>query len=96
MVDYIYIFTINLSVIDKELIFSEPKEGSIQERGLSMSLGEGGISLNLANEDWYVYSEEYGTDEEKYLVKFIYNIKDKLLKIFKEVYLIISRQIMVW
>mgnify|MGYP001572950640 CR=1 FL=1 len=59
-----------------------------------MSLGEGSISLNLAKEDWYVYSDEYGTDEEKYLVKFIYTIKDKLLKTFNEVYLIRNQKIL--
>jgi len=82
------------AVIDKELIINAPSENSTQERGLSMSLGEGGISLNLASEDWFVYSDDYGTDEEKYLVKFIYTIKDKLKELFKEVYLIRNQKLL--
>ena len=81
-------------IIDKELILSEPKEGSTQERGLSMGSAQTGISLNLASEDWYVYSDDFGTDEEKHLVNFIYNIKDILLKSFKEVYLIRNQKIL--
>ena len=88
------------AVIDKELVVEEPKEGSRQERGLSMSgvRSSAGlltdIPLNLANEDWYVYSDDYGTDEEKYLVKFIYDIKDKLQKTFKELYLIRNQKLL--
>ncbi len=88
------------AVVDKELTIEEPKEGSRQERGLSMS-GAGSsnglitdIPLNLANEDWYVYNDDYGTDEEKYLVKFIYDIKDKLQKTFKELYLIRNQKLL--
>ena len=88
------------AVIDKELVIEEPKEGSRQERGLSMSgvRSSAGlltdIPLNLANEDWYIYSDDYGTDEEKYLVKFIYDIKDKLQKTFKELYLIRNQKLL--
>ena len=88
------------SVIDKYLILNEPKEGSTQERGLSMSLTQPslgfatGIPLNLADEDWYVYNDDFGTDEEKYLVQFIYNVKDKLLENFKEVYLIRNQKML--
>jgi len=88
------------AVIDKELIIEEPKEGSHQERGLSMSGAESlnglrtDIPFNLANEDWYIYSDDYGTDEEKYLVKFVYDIKDKLQKTFKETYLIRNQKML--
>ena len=87
------------AVIDKELAIEEPKEGSRQERGLSMSGIRSStglitdIPLNLANEDWYVYNDDYGTDEEKYLVKFIYDIKDGLKKTFKELYLIRNQKL---
>lgn len=88
------------AVVDKELTINEPREGSQQERGLSMGGIESsdglvtGVHLNLADEDWYVYSEDYGTDEEKYLVKFIYDIKDKLQKVFKETYLIRNQKML--
>ena len=88
------------AVIDKELIIDEPRDSSRKERGLSMSGMESlsglttDIPLNLSNEDWYVYSDDYGTDEEKYLVKFIYDIKDKLQKNFKELYLIRNQKLL--
>ncbi|PIY94347.1 MAG: type III deoxyribonuclease [Candidatus Levybacteria bacterium CG_4_10_14_0_8_um_filter_35_23] len=88
------------AITDKPIIVEEPKEGSSQERGLSMSGvasstgSTTGIPLNLANEDWYVYSDDYGTDEEKYLVKFIYDIKNRLRSAFKEVYLIRNQKLL--
>lgn len=82
------------AVIDKEIAVSEPKNGSQQERGLAMGGPESSIPLNLTDEDWYVYSEEYGTSEEKHLVSFIYNIKDKLQKVFKETYLIRNQKML--
>ena len=81
-------------VTDKELAINEPREGSQQERGLAMSGPESLIPLNLTDEDWYVYSEEYGTSEEKYLVNFIYDFKDKLQKTFKETYLIRNQKML--
>jgi len=87
-------------VVDKELVVEEPREGSRQERGLSMSGVESSnglrtdIPLNLADEDWYIYSDDYGTDEEKYLVKFVYDIKDKLQKTFTELYLIRNQKLL--
>jgi len=88
------------TVIDKNLIIEEPKANSKQERGLSMSGTETvnglitKIGLNLADEDWYIYNDDFGTDEEKYLVKFIYNIKDELKRVFKEIYLIRNQKIL--
>lgn len=81
-------------VVDKELVINEPKEGSQQERGLAMSELRSAIPLNLTNEDWYIYDEDYGTDEEKYLVKFVYDFKDKLQKTFKETYLIRNQKML--
>ncbi len=88
------------TVINKQIIVEEPKVGSSQERGLSMngimsSTGlTTGIPLNLTDEDWYAYSDDYGTDEEKYLVKFVYDIKNKLQSVFKEIYLIRNQKIL--
>lgn len=88
------------TIINKLIIVEEPKEGSSQERGLSMngvSSSTGlitGIPLNLTDEDWYIYNDDYGTDEEKYLVKFIYDIKNKLYSAFKEVFLIRNQKLL--
>ncbi len=85
---------VKTAVIDKEIAITEPREGSQQERGLAMSGSQSAIPLNLTDEDWYVYSEDYGTDEEKYLVKFIFDIKDKLQRAFKETYLIRNQKML--
>ena len=38
------------------------------------------LRINLKNEDWYAFNENYGTSEEKYLVKFVKEAKDEFLK----------------
>lgn len=44
------------------------------------------VDLNKA--DWYVYSENYGSSEEKFLVKYFYDTIDDLKEHFNEIYLI--------
>lgn len=44
--------------------------------------------VNLAEKDWYVYNENYGTSEEKFLVKFFDSQIDALKLKFKDIYLI--------
>lgn len=44
------------------------------------------IDLNTA--DWYVYNENYGSSEEKFLVKYFHNNIDELREKFKDIYLL--------
>ena len=44
--------------------------------------------LNLANEDWFVYNDNYGTTEEKKFVKYFSNKVNDLKSKYSEVYLI--------
>lgn len=44
--------------------------------------------VNLTEKDWYVYSENYGTSEEKFLVKFLDEQIDDIRERFDEVYLL--------
>ena len=46
------------------------------------------IVLDLSNKDWYVYQDNYGTSEEKYLVKFINTVMNKLKEKFVDIYLL--------
>ena len=46
------------------------------------------LRLVLPEKEWYVYDENYGTSEEKYLVKFLHNAVDKLKTQFEDVYLL--------
>lgn len=44
------------------------------------------VDLNAA--DWYVYNENYGSSEEKFLVKYFHNNIDELREKFKDIYLL--------
>jgi len=46
------------------------------------------IHLNIKEKDWYIYDENYGTSEEKYFIKFIDSVIDKLKEKYSEVYLL--------
>lgn len=62
---------------------------SEKEFGVAMSAPRNpALSLDLSKEDWYVYDENYGTSEEKYLVKFIYSAIETLNKRYKTIYLL--------
>ena len=44
--------------------------------------------IDLSTEDWYVFNDNYGTSEEKYLVKYIKQAYISLSKKYDEIYLI--------
>jgi type III restriction enzyme len=46
------------------------------------------LRLDLSQRDWYVFSENYGTSEEKYLVKYIDGVYEKLKNRYEKIYLI--------
>ena len=46
------------------------------------------LRIDLSNKDWFVFNENYGTTEEKYLVKFINESYDKLKSKFSDIFLI--------
>lgn len=50
------------------------------------------LHLNLEKKEWHPFQENYGTSEEKYLVKCINNLIEKLQKKYKKVYLIRNEQ----
>jgi len=49
---------------------------------------ESDLNLDLSTRDWYMYNENYGTSEEKYFIKFIYQAIDELKKKYEDVYLL--------
>lgn len=64
-------------------------ENTGQERGRSMKESANtDLRIDLSNKDWYIYDDNYGTSEEKYLIKFIDDVMDKLRGKFAEVYLL--------
>ena len=69
-----------------------------KELRINVSNGEAGVpmskakkdelTLNLKDKDWYAYDENYGTDQEKFFVKFIDSNIEKLREKFQEIYVI--------
>ncbi|MEN8912938.1 MAG: DEAD/DEAH box helicase family protein [Polaribacter sp.] len=44
--------------------------------------------VDLNHADWYAYNENYGSSEEKFLVKYFHNNLENLRKKFKDIYLL--------
>ena len=71
-------------VIDKILRINVDREyGKPMSDPLNQNL-----RLNLADKDWYVYDENYGTGEEKHFIQFLSGIMEKMEKQYSEIYLI--------
>ncbi len=60
-----------------------------KEYGIAQSTtGNDKLRIDLSNKDWFVFNDNYGTTEEKYLVKFINKTYDKLKSKFSDIYLV--------
>lgn len=64
-------------------------EDGDQEFGIAQSETKNpDLVLDLSTKDWYVFNDNYGTSEEKALVRYINKVYDQLSKRYKKVYLI--------
>ena len=64
-------------------------EDSDKEFGVGMrETSNLSLQLDLSNQAWYVYDENYGTSEEKHLVRFIHSAMPQLQKKYTEIYLL--------
>jgi len=64
-------------------------EGSDKEYGKSMNNPtETNIHLDLSKRDWFVFDDCFGTSEEKFLIKYIDNVYEKLKTKYDEIYLV--------
>lgn len=62
---------------------------SDQEFGISQaSTSNVELAMDLSSRDWFGFNDNYGTSEEKYLVKFIDEMIDDLKNQYEEVYLL--------
>jgi type III restriction enzyme len=60
-----------------------------QEYGIAQSeTTNQALNMDLSTEDWFVFNENYGTSEEKYLVKYIAKVTGQLKQKYSEVYLL--------
>jgi len=65
------------------------KEGGDQEYGVAQSeTTNTTLRIDLSSRGWYAYKDNYGTSEEKYLVKYIDKAYDALKKKYDEIYLV--------
>jgi type III restriction enzyme len=73
---------------EKVLNISVNEDGD-QEYGLGQTeTTNQDLFIDLSTEDWYVFNDNYGTSEEKYLVKYIKQAYLSLSKKYDEIYLI--------
>ena len=62
---------------------------SDQERGIPMKEARNiDLKIDLISQSWYIYDENYGTSEEKYLIRFIKNNIAILESKYSEIYLL--------
>jgi len=77
------------SIVKDKILHIAIEDTSGQERGRSMRESKiNELRLDLANRDWYIYDDNYGTSEEKYLIKFLDEAMKDLKSKFQDVYLI--------
>ena len=73
---------------DKTLNIANDGNGD-QEYGIAQSeTTNQALNMDLSVEDWFVFNENYGTSEEKYLVKYIAKVAGQLKNKYSEVYLL--------
>lgn len=64
-------------------------EDSDKEVGKSMSKSMNpDFQLSLFDSNWYAYEDDYGTSEEKYLVKFVNTALERLTEKYDDIYLV--------
>lgn len=71
--------TLNISVNEN----GDQEYGVPQSQTLNQTL-----RIDLSKKDWYAFSDNYGTSEEKYLVKFIDKTYETLKELYSEIYLV--------
>jgi len=65
------------------------REGGDQEYGVGQNeTTNTDLKLDLSNKEWYIFNDNYGTSEEKHLIKFINKTYDKLKTKYSKIYLI--------
>lgn len=83
-----YATAVSLKIKDKTLRIAVSDSGD-QEYGIGMSQAKHfELRLDLKNEDWFIYDENYGTYEEKALIKFVYSQLEHLKTSYQQIYLL--------
>jgi len=65
------------------------KDSGDQQYGVSMNINPNDeLRMNLANKDWYIHEDNYGTREEKFLIRFINDNIEQLKQKYDDIYLL--------
>lgn len=77
-------------VTDRSMQIIPPPSSSEKEEGVPMkeSHRDDFRRINLADKDWYVYNENYGTVEEKAFIKYLNDNMEALEKNYTEIFLV--------
>ncbi|PWN58438.1 DEAD/DEAH box helicase family protein [Chryseobacterium viscerum] len=80
----------NISYVfeDKTLNYSVNESGDSEYGKPQTNSSETNIYIDLSQEDWYAYNDNFGTSEEKYLVKFIRQAYQALKNKYNDIYLL--------
>jgi type III restriction enzyme len=71
------------------MMISEPEGDNKKQYGLSMTGNRAEeFRMNVAKADWYIFDENYGTSEEKYLIKYIEQSMEMLKQKYTDIYLL--------
>jgi len=71
------------------MMVQEPGDDSKKQYGLAMTGNRvEEFRMNVADKDWYIYEENYGTSEEKYFVKYLEVVIEELKKQYTDIYLL--------
>lgn len=68
--------------------------GDDKEYGVAMSQTHNDLlRLDLSKHNWYVFDDNYGTDQEKYFIQFVKNTIDDLRENYNDIYLLRNERI---
>ncbi len=71
------------------MMVSEPEEDSKKQYGRSMTANANAeFNMDVAKAEWYIFNENFGTSEEKYLIKYIEHSMDALRQKYNNIYLL--------
>ncbi len=77
------------SVVEDKVLQVVVSDSGVQQYGVSMKTNsDANLKLDIGQKDWYVYNDNFGTDQEKYFVKYINNMIDELKEKYDDVYLL--------
>ena len=77
------------SIFKNKMLNIVVNEGGDQEYGVPQSFTQNqNLRIDLSKKEWYAFTENYGTSEEKYLIKFIDKAYDSLKTQYSEIYLV--------